>query len=131
MPDEVRRGFTLDAGALIAYERRTGRIRGLLKVAAIEGRTMTVPAVVLAQVWRQGTRGNLLEELLGLVTVEPFTRREAKLTGELLARSGTADIVDAAVAMSAALRGDIVLTSDPDDLHALAEHVSSIRVLTV
>jgi len=45
-------GLTLDAGALIAYERGDRRIRRLLKIAFGRGVTPTIPAVVLAEVWR-------------------------------------------------------------------------------
>jgi hypothetical protein len=39
--------------------------------------------------------------------------------------------VDAAVMASAALRGDVVYTSDVDDLEQLREHFPSVRVLRV
>ena len=44
----------------------------------------------------------------------------AQMAGELLGRTGTSDAVDAAVVVSAARRGDAILTTDPDDLRALA-----------
>jgi len=40
--------------------------------------------------------------------------------GELLARAGSADVVDAHVALLVAL-ADIVLTSDPGDIRALLQ----------
>jgi hypothetical protein len=49
----------------------------------------------------------------------------------LLARSGQSDAIDAAVVCLAA-DGDDILTSDPDDLHALAQaaeiHVELVPV---
>ncbi len=44
----------------------------------------------------------------------------SKAAGELLAVSGTADVVDALLA-GLATSGDQVLTSDPEDLAALLE----------
>jgi hypothetical protein len=44
----------------------------------------------------------------------------AKEAGELLGRTKTSDVVDAAVVAGAARRGDVVLTSDPRDLRRLA-----------
>jgi predicted nucleic acid-binding protein len=45
-----------------------------------------------------------------------------------MGRTGTDDPVDAIVAQSAARRGDIILTSDPDDLQRLADDLGTIRV---
>src|SRR6185369_13989642 len=44
-------GLTLDAGALIAYERGEPRIRERLTVAFRRGLVPTIPAVALAEVW--------------------------------------------------------------------------------
>ncbi len=45
----------------------------------------------------------------------------AKAVGRLLAASGTSDLVDAAVVVAASGRGDLVITSDPHGLSALAD----------
>jgi hypothetical protein len=65
------------------------------------------------------------------VTVEPLTIELAKIAGEALAASKGATLVDAVVMASAASRGDIVLTSDVDDLERLRKHFPSVRVLGV
>ena len=44
-------GLTLDAGALIAYERGEERMREILAVAYARGLVPTIPAVALAEVW--------------------------------------------------------------------------------
>ena len=60
----------------------------------------------------------MLARALGAVEVVPLDEPLAKRAGLLLARSRTADIVDAAVvALSRA--GDRIVTSDPDDIDAL------------
>lgn len=45
-------GLTLDAGALIAYERGEERVREILAVAYARGLVPTIPAVALAEAWR-------------------------------------------------------------------------------
>jgi hypothetical protein len=52
--------------------------------------------------------------------VEPFTEDQAKEVGELLRRVRFDDIVDASVVVSAAHRGDSVVTSDPTHIAMLA-----------
>ena len=42
-----------------------------------------------------------------------------------------ATAIDAIVVASAARRGDVVLTSDPDDLAALVDHFPTVRILAV
>ena len=51
----------------------------------------------------------------------PFTEDVAEAVGRLLALSGTADVVDAAVIVAAISHGGAVLTSDPNDLRTLAD----------
>jgi hypothetical protein len=50
-----------------------------------------------------------------------FGAEMAKAVGRLLTVSGTSDLVDAAVVIAAARRGDLIVTSDPHDLTALAK----------
>lgn len=50
-------GLTLDAGALIAYERGEERVREILAVAYARGLVPTIPAVALAEVWRDDPYG--------------------------------------------------------------------------
>jgi hypothetical protein len=45
---------------------------------------------------------------------------QARATGALAARAGTRDIVDACVVEGALRRRDLAVSSDPDDLQALA-----------
>jgi hypothetical protein len=45
--------------------------------------------------------------------------------GTLAARAGTADIIDACVAEGALRRRDLIISSDPGDLHAIAAAISS------
>lgn len=120
-------GLTLDAGALIAADRNDRR------VWAFWQRTgdvrMTVPTVVLAQVWR-GARHARLSALLANCNIEPLDAVLARAAGELCGRARTSDVVDAAVVASAARRGDDILTGDPSDLRHLASFAPRVgRVL--
>lgn len=111
----------LDTGALIALERGDPRLRALVRLAGHGGRRLVIPPTVLAQAWRGGARSARLAALLqaDYVDVPPFGRAEARGVGELLAASGTADVVDAAVVIAARLRGAPVVSSDADDLRRL------------
>jgi hypothetical protein len=118
-PSRSTRGVVYDAGALLAAERRD---KGLwyFHDGMLDARVLpVVPSVVLAQAWRGGPQPNLSRLLEGCV-VEAVDEVAAREIGKLLAANGSSDVVDAAVVISAAKRGDLVVTSDPDDLAALA-----------
>jgi len=120
--------MTLDSGALIAVERGDRPTVRFIDAMLRKGWHLIVPAPVLTEVWRGGARQHHISRLLAGCSVEPLDEPLARAAGELLGRTGTADPVDAIVAQSAARRGDIVLTSDPDDLQRLADDLGTIRV---
>lgn len=120
--------LTLDTGALLAFERKDAHVRRALELAFRLGEPPTVPTVVVAQAWRDGRRQARIASVLESADVEPLDETLARRAGELLGRTGTSDAVDAVVAQSAARRGDIVLTSDPDDLQVLADDLRTIHV---
>ncbi len=114
-------GLTLDAGALIAVDRRDRRIVILLARARETGATVTVPATALAQAVRTPERQARLARLVRQPTADvvALDRVDATSVGRLLAASGTADIVDAHVVICARRAQQQVATSDPDDLRRL------------
>ena len=122
----MTRGLTLDAGALIALENRSGRMQALLELAAKEGITLAVPAGVVAQVWRGGPRQSRIARLLLQRQVEEvaLTPGFARAIGLLIGRCGHRDVVDVSVALCAKERGHTVVTSDPDDLRAIDPSIS-------
>jgi len=122
-------GLTLDTGALIGVERRKRRVLGLLELARRDGLVVTVPAIAVAEWWRG--LSDIRDELLLAVDVEPMTVEVAKLAGEALAQVRSATLADAIVMASAARRGDVVLTSDFDDLERLRQRFPAVRVLRV
>ena len=120
----------LDAGALVAVERKDQRARLLLTRAAQTG-ALLIPTIVLTQVWRGGgPRQALLGRFLSVPEVElvPVGHALARAAGLLLGRSGTSDAVDACVvALAVSLQAPIV-TSDPDDLRRLDDRVRLVLV---
>jgi predicted nucleic acid-binding protein len=125
----VTQGITLDTGALIALERGAKRMRVQVKMASETGTRITVPAAVLIEWWRTGF-GRRHDDILAPMHIEPTTARIAKAAGEALTPI-RASVVDAAVMASAALRGDVVFTSDLDDLTQLQAHFPSVHILGV
>ena len=116
-------GITYDTGALIAADRAERRMwarhRALLALREVP----TVPAPVVAQAWRGG-RQALLGRLLAGCGVEALDDGQARSVGSLAARAATADIVDVCVVEGAIRRRDVVVSSDPDDLRAIAAAVN-------
>lgn len=116
--------ITFDTGALIALERRDRRLRTLAKLARTGEVTITVPAVVLTEWWR-GTAQQA--QLLEGVVIEPTTERIAKQAGLAITKLGSTS-VDAIVMTSAALRGDVVWTSDISDMQRLQSVYPNVRL---
>lgn len=108
----------LDAGALIAVDRRDRRVGALLRVLQREGVPVRTSAGAVAQVWRNGRAQANLARLLSGVEVAAIEDATSRRVGELLAASETAELVDAHVALLAG-PGDSVLTSDEADIAAL------------
>ena len=112
-------GVTYDTGALIAAERDSRSVWRLHRRLIERGMQPTLPTVVLGQAWRGGPQARLSRLVCGC-HVEPFTEQQARAAGAALAASGSSDLVDAAVVVIALTRGDMIVTSDPDDLRRIA-----------
>lgn len=65
-----------------------------------------------------------MARLLRGCDIEALDDGLARATGALAARAGAADVVDACVTEGALRRRDLVISSDPDDLNALAAAVN-------
>jgi hypothetical protein len=114
--------IVLDSGALIDAERNPrSKLITDAREAHRAGQPILLPTVVLAQTWRDRDRQYGLRALSRSCEMLGFPAKTAKRVGGLLKVSGTGDIVDAAVIVSAIEHNAIVLTSDPDDLRLLAE----------
>lgn len=108
----------LDAGALIAVDRRDRRVGAMLRVLQQQSTPVHTSGAVVAQVWRDGRRQVNLTRILAGVEIAPLDDVAAKRVGELLAVSRTTDLADAHVAWLVR-PGDVVLTSDVTDITAL------------
>jgi predicted nucleic acid-binding protein len=113
--------YLYDTGALIAIDNNDRRMWARHHLALDDGRDIYVPAVVVAQAWRDARRQVRLGKLLASCHIEPVGAEVAKAAGALCGRARTADVVDATVVVMAAIHGAIVWTSDPDDIHALTD----------
>ena len=122
-------GVTYDTGALVAAERNDRRMWALHAGLLAEEVVPTVPAPVLAEAWRGGSRQASLARLLHMCEVEPMSEEQAKAVGELVGRSGHENIVDVTVIEGARRRGDSIVTSDPRDLDRIASSVRSRIVI--
>jgi hypothetical protein len=110
----------LDAGALVAVDRRDRAVGAQLRVLQQRATPVRASAAVVGQVWRDGRKQANLARVLAGVGIEALGKVDGKQIGELLARAGSANVVDAHVALLAA-PADVVLTSDPDDIRALLQ----------
>jgi hypothetical protein len=124
--------LVLDTGALVALERNDRAMWRRLKASWLVEEIPVSHGGVIGQAWRgAGPRQALLAKALNGILVRPLDDGLGRAAGELLARSGSSDVVDAALVLLAE-DGDEIVTSDPDDLAPLAEmsgrHVDLFRV---
>lgn len=108
----------LDAGALVAVDKRDRVVGAILRVLQREGVPVASAAGVVAQVWRDGSRQANLARVLAGVEVAALDDGTARKVGELLRQNRSDDIVDAHVALLVQAN-DGVLTSDEQDIKAL------------
>lgn len=123
---------TLDAGALIALERRKPRAVVLATAARMRTVRLLVPMPVIAEWWRG--RSDWRDDLLSAVSIQDVPLRVAQAAGEALAMLGARgpSVVDAIVMAYAAQRGGVVYTSDVDDLGLLRDTCfPGVRVLAI
>lgn len=122
-------GLTLDAGALIAYERGQERIRKILAVSYERGLVPTIPAIALAEVWRGDAKDARIARLLKACSIEVVDEKLARTAGSLRRATPGADAIDACIAVGVRRRGDTIATSDPNDMRALLGN--GFTILTV
>lgn len=122
----------LDAGAFLAAERGNREVLARVKHERRLGLAPLTNGAVVAQVWRGGHGKQVpVAQLLAGTDIAPVDGRLGKRAGMLLARTGTADAIDASLVCLAG-DGDDILTSDAGDLLDLVRtagvHVEVIPV---
>lgn len=122
-------GLTLDAGALIAYERGQERIRKILAVGYERNFVPTIPAIALAEVWRGNAKDARIARLLKACSIEVVDERLARAAAGLRRATPGANAVDACIAVGVRRHGDAIATSDPDDMRALLGNDFTILVV--
>ena len=123
-------GVTLDAGALIAFERGRRDVDLILDRAVATDVRISIPAGALAQVWRDGARQARLARLLegDHVDVVALDDRTARAIGQICRATGATDVVDISVVLCARMRRQAVVTSDPGDLLRIDPEMKVVTV---
>ena len=114
-------GITYDTGALVAAERNNRQMWALHAGYLAEEVIPAVPAPVLAEAWRGGSRQASLSRLLRMCDTEPMSEELARHVGVLAGKSGHDDIVDVSVVEGAVRRGDAVVTSNMTRIRMVAD----------
>ncbi len=107
----------LDAGFLISVDRGERGAQEFLTAALIHETPLTTTHPVVAQVWRDGAQQARLARFLQSVVIVAF--EGGPEVGNLLARAGTSDVVDAHLVVVAVRRSEPILSGDMDDLQSL------------
>ena len=125
-------GVTYDTGALVAAERNNRQMWALHAGYLAEEVIPTVPAPVLAEAWRGGSRQASLSRLLRMCDTELMSEELARHIGVLAGKSGHDDIVDVSVVEGAVRRGDAVVTSNMTRIRMVADATSaSLRIESI
>jgi hypothetical protein len=121
--------IVLDAGALVAIERGDRSVLALCRVANDDGGSLVVPAGVVGQVWRDGSRQVSIARVVESrdTTIEPLDLDVAKLAGSYCGIAGTSDVIDATVVVAAHQHRAKIVSSDESDLKRLDPTVEVIR----
>ena len=110
--------LVLDTGALIAVDRQDRSVGAILRLAHQEQLPVRTSAAVVARVWRGGRRQANLARVLAGIDAVGLDNSAGRWVGALLQQSRTDDVVDGHLAL-VVQAGDVVLTSDPDDINAI------------
>lgn len=123
--------LVFDTGGLIALDRGDRRVGALLAAATGSDVEAVTSTACVAQAWRDPARQARLARALAGFLERSLNPAVARDCGRLLARTGTVDVVDAALALLVEA-GDTVVTSDPEDIMRLLDMQGvQARVLVV
>src|SRR5487761_1722893 len=126
-------GVTYDTGALIAGDRNDRRMWALHVGFIAEEGAPLVPAPVVAEAWRGGSRQASLARMLAGCGIEEMTADQARRVGELAGRADHEDVVDVAVVEGATRRhDDIIPTSNESHIRKIIKATGKrMRIETV
>lgn len=85
-----------------------------------------MPAGVLSQAWRGGPQAELSRLLEGC-RIEGLDETRARTAGDACGRAKTADVIDAGVVVGAIARGDLVVTSDRNDIKSSTANLDQVN----
>ena len=127
--------FVLDTGALIALDRGDRQIWTDL-FSAHRKAAVKIPTGAIAQAWRDGSRQARLSQAIKMCDEVPLDGQIAREAGALCGQTGTDDVIDASVAVTAAQAArqeDVgVVTSDRSDIAPLLAALgASARIVDV
>jgi hypothetical protein len=112
--------LVLDSGALIALEKNDRAMWRRLKAALLANSVPVSHGGIVGQAWRGGSpRQALLARALAGIDLRPLVEALGRAAGNLLARAGGVDVIDAALVVLAD-DGDDIVTSDPEAIESLA-----------
>lgn len=90
-----------------------------LKLALLASQVPLSHGGVVGQAWRgKGPRQALLARALEAIDIRPLDDALGRKAGELLSLARKRDVIDAALTLLAT-DGDLIVTSDPDDIESL------------
>ena len=111
-----------DTGALLAAERGNPDFLALHDELTSARIRPLVPVVVLAQAWLGGPQ-HQISRVLKACDILPDDQRTGRAAGVACAASGTTNVVDAIVIVTAVRHQAPVVTSDPGDLTRIADSI--------
>lgn len=129
--------LVLDSGGLTAVAMNEPDARAAIEYSARRGVPVVVPSVVIAESTRGDASDARINAVVSKATVVAAGEGEARIAARLktaAAMSGVGHTIDALVVATAAVAGGgAILTSDRDDIEALADSlprrvVRAIRV---
>jgi hypothetical protein len=126
----VRQKIILDSGGVSALARRAPDTASLWRtILNEESWKPVVPVAVLVECLTgdPGRDAAVNRALKDCKILEKLPRRQARRAADLRTRAGRGSAVDAIVVATAEPDG-VVLTSDPNDVRALASHAYGVTV---
>jgi predicted nucleic acid-binding protein len=115
----------LDAGFLVSVDRGERVAQEFLAAAVQHNTPLHSTEPVIAQVWRDGSRQARLARFLAAIAVHPLD--DGRTVGAILARSGTADVVDAHLVSVAIRIGEPILTADAGDISRITAALPDVQ----